>query len=152
MTAGLALSTFWGTLVIGRLLITVIVTRVSPKFVWASLPVLMIAAFLALPLAEGAVLGIGVFALAGLSCSAFLPLTITLASQRFPDHVAWVSSMMIAALMVGVGVGSFAVGALREMLSFEDLYRLSTAYPAAVLVLTIFVFRVRTPALAAEVR
>ena len=141
MTAGLALSVFWGALVAGRLLVTALVTRVPAALLWAGLPVLMIAAFLSLPYATGAVVGIGLFALAGLACSAFFPLTITLASHRFPRHVAWVSSMMIAALMVGVGLGSFAIGALRQMLALEDLYRLSAAYPAAVLVLVAIVLR-----------
>jgi fucose permease len=141
MTAGLALSVFWGALVLGRLLVTVLVIRVPPTAIWASLPVLMIAAFLSLPYANGAFVGIGLFGLAGLACSAFFPLTITLLSNRFPSHVAWVSSMMIAALMVGVGVGSFAIGALREMLSLEDLYRLSATYPIVVVVLSIFILR-----------
>jgi fucose permease len=153
MTAGLALSVFWGALVAGRLLVTALVTRVPPTAIWASLPVLMIAAFLSLPYASGAYFGIGLFGLAGLACSAFFPLTITLLSNRFPSHVAWVSSMMIAALMVGVGVGSFAIGALRELLSLEDLYRLSAIYPAAVLALAMLVLRTaRTPVLAPQPR
>lgn len=153
MTAGLALSVFWGALVAGRLLVTALVTRIPATVLWAALPVIMIAAFLSLPYASGAVVGIGLFALAGLACSAFFPLTITLASHRFPRHVAWVSSMMIAALMVGVGLGSFAVGALRQMVSLEDLYRLSAAYPAAVLVLVALVLGgVRTTTLAPERR
>ena len=141
MTAGMALSVFWGALVGGRLLVTALVTWFPPAAIWASLPVLMIAAFLSLPYATGATVGIGLFGLAGLACSAFFPLTITLVSHRYPGHVAWVSSMMIAALMVGVGVGSFAIGTLREFLSLENLYRLSAIYPAAVLVLVILVIR-----------
>lgn len=141
MTASLALSVFWGALVAGRLLIAVLLTRVPATAIWMSLPILMIAAFLVLPHADGAVAGVGVFGLAGLACSAFFPLTIALASERFPGHVAWVSSMLIAALMVGVGVGSFAIGALREMLDFAQLYRLSALYPAVVLVLAVIVWR-----------
>jgi hypothetical protein len=61
--------------------------------------------------------------------------------------------MMIAALMVGVGVGSFAIGALRELLSLEDLYRLSAVYPAAVFVLAMLVLRAaRAPALVPQSR
>lgn len=135
MTAGLALSVFWGSMVAGRLLVTAMVTRVPPAAIWAGLPVLMIASFLSLPYARGPIFGIGLFGLAGLACSAFFPLTITLVSRRFPDHVAWVSSMMIAALMVGVGVGTFLIGALREILLLEDMYRLSAAYPLMVIVL-----------------
>lgn len=127
--AALALSVFWGALVAGRLLIAVLVVRIAPLAIWLTLPVLMIAAFLLLPAANTAILGFGLFALAGLASSAFFPLTITLASQRFPGHVAWVSSMIIAALMVGVGLGSFLIGSLREWLTLEQIYQLSAAYP-----------------------
>jgi fucose permease len=135
MVAGLALSAFWGALVAGRMAASVLVTVVPARVIWLSLPLLMIAAFLSLPYVSDVTSGIGLFALAGLACSAFFPLTITLVSARFPEHVAWVSSMMIAALMVGVGVGSFVIGALRESLAFEDLYRFSALYPASAMAL-----------------
>ncbi len=131
--AALALSVFWGAMVASRLLVAVLVVRIAPTTIWLALPVLMIAAFLLLPGANTPALGLGLFALAGLSCSAFFPLTITLAAARFPKHVAWVSSMMIAALMVGVGLGSFLIGSLREWLTLEQIYRFSTAYPIAMI-------------------
>lgn len=143
MTAGLALSAFWGAIVAGRLLITVLVVRVPARRIWLTLPCLMIAAFWLLPHADSALTGIGFFALAGLACSAFLPLTISLAVERFPEAVAWVSSMLIAALMVGVGLGSYLVGALQAVLPLDALYRLSSAYPAAVLLLAGLVLRAR---------
>ena len=138
-TAGWGLSAFWGALVVGRLLVSALVSRVAPERVWTALPVLMIAAFLLLPLAAGAASGIALFALAGLACSAFLPLSITLASRRFPDDVPWVSSMLVAALMVGIGAGLFAIGALREALPSDTLYRLSAVYPLLVLALAALV-------------
>jgi FHS family glucose/mannose:H+ symporter-like MFS transporter len=134
-TAALALSVFWGALVAGRLLTSILVLKVRAEIVWSTLPVLMICAFLALPYANGVAAGIGLFVLAGLACSAFFPLTIALSSKCFANDVAWVSSMLTAALMVGVGLGSFAVGALREVLSLENLYRISAAYPVLVLIL-----------------
>jgi predicted MFS family arabinose efflux permease len=79
--------------------------------------------------------GIGVFAVAGLACSAFLPLAISLAVARFPDSVAWVSAMLIAALMAGVGVGSWLIGALQAAYPLDTLYHLSSLYPALVLLL-----------------
>ena len=136
--AALALSVFWGALVAGRLLVSVLVLRIAPLKIWLILPALMVAAFLLLPAANTPALGLGLFALAGLACSAFFPLTITLASARFPDRVAWVSSMLIAALMVGVGLGSFVIGPLREWLAFEQLYRLSVFYPATVIALALW--------------
>ena len=135
MTASYALSAFWGALVAGRLLVSVLILRVPARLVWIALPVLMIAAFWLVSLADSAATGIGAFALAGLACSAFLPLTISLAADRFPDSVAWVSSMLIAVLMTGVGVGTWMVGALQAALPLEMLYRLSSLYPILVLAL-----------------
>ena len=140
-TAGLALSVFWAALVAGRLLTSALVLRLSSQTVWLVLPLLMIAAFLLLPLADGAAAGIGLFALAGLGCSAFFPLTITLISRAYPDHVAWASSMMIAALMLGVGAGSFFFGPLREAFSFAMIYRASALYPLAALIAAIVIVR-----------
>lgn len=130
-----ALSVFWGGLVVGRLAVTALLVRFPAEPVFLTLPAVMIAAFLLMPFADSAALGIGLFALAGLACSAVFPLTITQVSERFPDHVAFVSSAMIAALMIGIGAGTFILGALRDLLAFEPLYRLSAAYPAALLAL-----------------
>ncbi|HRW66564.1 MAG TPA: MFS transporter [Candidatus Competibacter sp.] len=151
VVAALALSVFWGAMVVGRLLVAVLVVRIAPLTIWLALPVLMIAAFLLLPSASTPVLGLGLFALAGLACSAFFPLTITLASERFPEHVAWVSSMLIAALMVGVGLGSFVIGPLRDWLSLEQIYQFSAAYPIAVIGLALWLAGSRRR-LAVEVR
>jgi fucose permease len=136
-----ALSVFWMAMVAGRLLTSVLVLRVRPSRIWVTLPVLMIAAFLLLPYADTPVLGIGLFALSGLACSAFFPLSIGIATQRFEGHVAWVSSILIAALMVGVGLGSWLVGLLRDAWPMEQLYRLSVFYPVAALVLAGIVLR-----------
>jgi len=135
MVAALALSVFWGAIVVGRLLISVLVLRVPARLVWLTLPVLMIVAFLLLPYADGEVRGIGLFALAGLACSAFFPLTIGVAAERFPADSAWVSSMLVGAIMAGVGIGAFIIGPLRQWLSFEQLYRLAALYPLAVVIL-----------------
>lgn len=134
-TGTVALASFWAALVAGRLLVSGLVMRVSPVAIWITLPGLMLAAFLLLPFADSAPSGIVLFALAGLGCSAFFPLTITLAAQSFPARIAWVSSMMIAALMLGVGVGSYVIGPLRALLPLERLYQLSALYPALVLLI-----------------
>lgn len=133
MTASLALSAFWAALAAGRLLGTALLLRVSARALWLSLPLPMIAACLLLPGAQGAASGIALFALAGLGCSAFFPLTIGLASERFPAHAATVSSLLIAALMLGNGLGSFALGPLREGRSLAALYAAAAVFPAAAL-------------------
>jgi len=145
--AASALSVFWAAMVGGRLLTSVLVLKLAPRHIWLSLPGLMVLAFLLLPYANTPMRGIAGFALAGLACSAFFPLSIGLASQRFSRHVPWVSSMLIAALMAGVGLGSYVIGLLREAIAMEQLYRLSTFYPVAVLLLGLQVLRRRTKAM-----
>ncbi len=144
--AATALSVFWGALVGGRILISILVTRIPAGRVWIVLPMLMLASFLLLPEAHSARTGIALFALAGLACSGFFPLTIGRAAQRYPAHTAWVSSMLIAALMLGVGLGTFLIGPLRAVLSLEQIYRLSSVYPAVALALGIMLLvRERKP-------
>jgi len=150
--AASALSVFWAAMVGGRLLASVLVLKLAPRHIWLSLPGLMIVAFLLLPYANTPTRGIAGFALAGLACSAFFPLSIGLASQRFEKHVPWVSSMLIAALMVGVGLGSYVIGLLRESVAMEQLYRLSTFYPVVVLLLGFRVLRQRTTAVGEALR
>ncbi len=139
--AASALAVFWAAMVGGRLLTSVLVLRVAPSHIWLVLPFLMVLAFLLLPYADTPMRGIAGFALAGIACSAFFPLSIGLASQRFERHVPWVSSMLIAALMVGVGLGSYLIGLLRESVEMEQLYRFSTIYPLAALLLGAWLVR-----------
>jgi fucose permease len=128
--AAYALSAFWLTLAVGRLIVSVLVLKIAPTLIWRALPLGMLAVFFMLPLADSAWVGISLFALAGLSCSAVFPLTIELASQRFALHGPQVGALLTAALMIGVGVGSYAVGLLRETVPLETLYSLSALYPA----------------------
>ncbi len=133
--AAVALSSFWAALAGGRLLVSALLTRVGPGPVWVALPLAMIAIFLALPMAHDAFTGIVLFALAGLACSAFFPLTVEMASREDPNQTAAISSMMVASLMIGVGGGSFALGSLREAFDLPSLYRLSALEPALAAIL-----------------
>ena len=74
--------------------------------------------------------GIATFTLAGLAASAFFPLTVATGSECYFGKTGLVASLLTAALMGGVGAGSFALGALRGALPFDTLYRGSALYPA----------------------
>ena len=112
--AGYALTAFWAMVTAGRLAVAVLGGWLSPTRVYAFLPGLMIAAFLWIATLGSATPGIGAFALAGLACSAFLPLTIGFAQACHRDLAEIVSGVMIAAYMLGFGIGSFGLGPLRE--------------------------------------
>jgi predicted MFS family arabinose efflux permease len=133
--AAAALSAFWAGIVTGRVATSVVVLRIEPVRVWLALPAPMTLAFLLLPGARTPGLALAAFGFAGLACSAFFPLTVGRAAARFPGQAAWVAAMLTAALMLGIGVGSWSVGLLRGALSMETIYRLCALYPVAALVL-----------------
>jgi fucose permease len=141
--ASFALAIFWAMLAAGRLLVSVLLLKINAAWIWLTLPLMMIATLLLLPLVTTAATGIALFALAGLSCSAFFPLTVGLASKRFAEHQALVASLLIAALMSGVGLGSFVIGPLRQAFTKAELYRFSTLYPLGALLLALGVILAR---------
>lgn len=112
--AGYALTAFWAMVTVGRLAVAALGARLSPARVYSVLPGLMIIALLWIAAVGNAAAGITAFALAGLACSAFLPLTIGFAQARHPKLSEIVSGVMIAAYMLGFGIGSYGLGPLRE--------------------------------------
>ena len=135
-TANLALAVFWAAVTLGRLLVAVIATRIPPLVIFRALPVLIAIALVCVGLSSSAALGVAAFALAGLACSACLPLSIGTASGETPRFVETVSGWMVASYMMGYGIGAFAVGPLRQLanLALSDVYLGATAI-AALLVL-----------------
>jgi predicted MFS family arabinose efflux permease len=132
-----ALAIFWAMLAAGRLMVSVLLLKINAAWIWPTLPLMMIATLFLLPRAATAASGFALFAFAGLSCLAFFPLTVGLASKRFAAHQALVASLLIAALMVGVGLGSFVIGPLRQAFTIAELYRFSVIYPLGALLLAL---------------
>lgn len=134
-TAALALTAFWGSITAGRLIASFVAARVGPQTILLALPVAMAAVLLALPQTrDGTDVIIG-FAAAGLACSAFFPMLVAFAAGPFPAAVSWIASMLTAAMMVGVGVGSYGIGALKGSGSIASLYQVAVAAPLAALLL-----------------
>ncbi|MFO0632938.1 MAG: MFS transporter [Nannocystaceae bacterium] len=143
--AALALSGFWAALAGGRLLASIALRRISALRLWQALLSLMALVLAALPWVQGAASGIVAFVLAGLATSAVFPLTVALAGERLGLRPETAASVLTAALMTGVGVGSFVIGALREALGFDTLYRLGALYPVLALALGRVGFARREP-------
>jgi fucose permease len=120
--AALALTCFWASLTVGRLIATLIATKVPPIIFLLALPLGMMASLLFLPKIDSVDTAYIGFALAGLSCSAFFPMLVAFTAERSPTAISWIASMLTAAMMVGVGIGSYAVGALRGGMPIAALY------------------------------
>ncbi len=113
-TASLALTAFWALVTAGRVLIAAIQRWVPSRIAYHALPFLLTGAFVliaTLPRNAPAT-AIAAFGLAGLGCSALLPLTISFGQERLSGRPAVVACGVIACYQVGYGLAAFGVGPL----------------------------------------
>ena len=138
--AALALTAFWAMVTIGRVLFAVIDRWLPGRVVLRLLPLVLVATFLLTAVLpdESPWLGLAVFGLAGLGCSALLPLTISLGQSALTSMSAAVAGGVIAFYQVGYGIAAFGVGPLVDHgTSLSTIYGW-TAAAAAVLALLSF--------------
>ncbi len=138
--AALALTAFWAMVTVGRLLFAAIGRWLPPPTVFRVLPIVLVGTFaLTAALSDASpASGIVVFGLAGLGCSALLPLVISLGQGALPRVSAAVAGGVIAFYQVGYGVAAFGVGPLVDHgVPLSDLYGW-TAVAAAGLALLSF--------------
>jgi hypothetical protein len=110
-TASFALTGFWAVVTAGRVLFAAIARWVPSRVVYHGLPFLLAAAFAliaALPRHAPAA-AVAEFCLAGLACSALLPLTISFGQEKLAGAQTVVSGGIIACYQVGYGVAAFGV-------------------------------------------
>ncbi|BBH68406.1 hypothetical protein ACTI_50910 [Actinoplanes sp. OR16] len=123
--AALALTVFWAMVTIGRVFFASLVRVIAPPAVFRLLPIVLVATFAliaALP-DDAPWFGVAAFGLAGLGCSALLPLTISLGQDALPSMSAAVAGGVIAFYQVGYGIAAFGVGPL-----VDDGVGLATVY------------------------
>ena len=115
---------FWAMVTVGTNSVCDRVLRANRAWIYAGLPVLLIAAFQMVSHASGEADSIVAFGLSGLGCSAFFPLSISLSGQQFPRLAALTSGELVAFYQAGYGVAAFGVGPLRDFagLSFHTIY------------------------------
>ena len=114
--ASLALAAFWGMVTVGRVLFGLIDRCLSERITYHILPFVLVGAFVLLRLlsAHDARAGFAVFGLAGLGCSALLPLTISFGEQELTAVPAAAAGGVIAFYQLGYGIAAFGVGPLQH--------------------------------------
>jgi len=112
--AGYALGAFWIMVSIGRLLISILLVWVSPCWVYRILSVLIIVSLMAVNMVTTPIAGILLFALAGLSCSGFFPLTFSFGQKGFESIAQRVSGWLMASYMLGYGMAAWGIGNIIE--------------------------------------
>jgi MFS family permease len=125
--SSMALTVFWVTVTGGRVLFAALEKWIPERIIYRALPVLMIFAFLAIAAVpkDQPIVGILCFGLAGLSCSALLPLVISFGQEELTTMTAAVAGSMIGFYQMGYGIAAFGVGPLQSGagLDLADIYR-----------------------------
>jgi MFS family permease len=129
--AALALTAFWGMVTLGRVFFAAVERTVPARLTYHVLPFFLAAIFLVIALLpdDDPALGILVFGLAGLGCSALLPLTISFGQEELTAFSAAVAGGVIAFYQLGYGIAAFGVGPL-----LDSGVELPTIYACAAIV------------------
>jgi MFS family permease len=133
--ASFALTTFWAMVTVGRVAFSAMSRRVSSRVTYRVLPLVLVATFVAisqLPDDQPA-LAVVAFGIAGLGCSALLPLTISFGQAELTSMGAAVAGSIIASYQIGYGIAAFGAGPLQTAgLDLGQLYAI-TAVIAAIM-------------------
>ena len=124
--ATLALTVFWVAVTAGRILFATTARWLPPRWTFRVLPLLLALAFAAVAAAPSAHAGLALvaFGVAGLGCSALLPLVISFAQAELTFMGAAVAGGLIGCYQIGYGIGAFGVGPLQTWrhLTLGSLY------------------------------
>jgi MFS family permease len=147
--ASLSLTVFWATVTAGRVLFVALDKWIPARVVFRILPLVVAAACVdtASLQHDHPLLGIVAFSVAGLGCSALLPLVISFGQVELTTVAASVAGGLICAYQVGYGVAAFGVGPLQRLagLHLEAVYG-GTAAVALAMAMLSFVLVPRRPA------
>jgi Major Facilitator Superfamily len=113
-TAAVALTAFWAVVTAGRVLFAAIQRWLPSRATYHILPFLLAGAFLLIAVLprNAPLASVGVFALAGLGCSALLPLSISIGQEKLANYQVLVAGGVIACYQAGYGIAAFGVGPL----------------------------------------
>jgi MFS family permease len=145
-TASLALTAFWVMVTVGRVLFAQIEQALPTPRTYHLLPFVLTGAFVLiafLPHGPGA-LGVVSFGLAGLGCSALLPLTISFGQEQLVTMSAAVASGVIAFYQLGYGIAAFGAGHLQSAgVSLSSIYGFTAVVALAMGLLSFVLARPR---------
>lgn len=122
--ASACLSVFWLFITVGRVIGSVLVLKLNPFFLYIVSPTIsMMAIYLIIQCSEESRI-VSYYALAGIGCSYFFPLSISLLTKYHDERREELSAYSVSAIMAGVCLGSPFIGFLRsfQILDFEAIF------------------------------
>jgi len=129
--AAIALTVFWAMVTVGRVVFAAIDRWLGVRTTYHLLPFLLAATFVLIALLPdgSTTAGVLAFGLAGLACSALLPLTIGFGEDELTAFAAAMAGGVIACYQLGYGIAAFGVGPL-----LDRGVELSTVYASSALI------------------
>jgi MFS transporter, FHS family, glucose/mannose:H+ symporter len=127
--ANTLLSLFWLSVTGGRVIATFLSLALAPKWIYRALPLLVLAGAIAIVAVSTFGASAAVMVIAGLGCSAFLPLSVSFGVQNFKADPTYASGLVIGTYMIGYGVAAEGIGFLHkaEGVSFQALFLIVAA-------------------------
>ncbi len=148
--SSLSLTLFWVMVTAGRILFAALEKWVPERWTYRVLPVVMTLAFVATASVpkDQPVLAILCFGLAGLGCSALLPLVISFGQEELTTMTAAVAGGLIGFYQMGYGIAAFGVGPLQSGAGWElaEIYRGAALFALVLAVLAFLIIGTRVPA------
>lgn len=144
--AAIALTAFWAMVTIGRVIFSAVDRWLAVRTTYHILPFLLAGTFVVIAfLPDGAVVwGVVAFGVAGLGCSALLPLTIGFGGEELSAMAAAVAGGVIAFYQLGYGIAAFGVGPLLDSgTQLSTIYGISAAVAVAMGIASFGVTRAR---------
>lgn len=151
--ASLALTAFWTMVTAGRIGAMAVQRRLPLRVTYHILPLVLAGTFVIIAaLPHGAtVAGVLAFGLAGLGCSALLPLTISFGQEQLTAIATAMAGGIIAFYQLGYGIAAFGVGPLLDGgVKLSAVYVASAVIAAAMGLLSFVVMRPRTASVSAR--
>ena len=142
--AAIALTTFWAMVTVGRIGFAAVERWLPSPITYRVLPFVLAATFVLIALLGNGdtALGVLAFGLAGLGCSALLPLTISFGQEELVVMSAAIAGGVIAFYQVGYGLAAFGVGPLLDHgVGLPTIYGLAAIVAVAMGLLSFVVAR-----------
>jgi hypothetical protein len=133
-TASLALTGFWAVVTAGRVLFAAVERWLPDRVAYRALPFLLAGALVLIAVLprHAPFASVAAFCLAGLGCSALLPLTISFGQEKLIGNPATISGGLIACYQVGYGIAAFGVSPLLSAgLHLSSIFAATAALAAA---------------------